>query len=167
MDIERKSEFFYIFAGKKHYYVSDTIITFAARNRNKSRAKTSHPFSDGNGRTGRVINILYLVLQDLLDLPVLYLSRYIIKNKGEYYRLLQGVRENADQWTDWILFMLKGIEETSIETIVLIKSIKELMMAHMKMGRDNFYLNIQLFELLMNAFHTEQPNSSSEKVATY
>jgi len=47
-----------------------------------------HPFSDGNGRTGRVINILYLVLQDLLDLPVLYLSRYIIKNKGEYYRLL-------------------------------------------------------------------------------
>ena len=82
-----------------------------------------HPFSDGNGRTGRVINILYLVLQDLLDLPVLYLSRYIIKNKSEYYRLLQAVREDSCQWELWILFMLKGVEETSIETIHLILSI--------------------------------------------
>ena len=184
-----------------------------------------HPFSDGNGRTGRVVNILYLVLCELLELPVLYLSRYIIKNKGEYYRLLQAVRENDEEWEHWILFMLKGIEETSIETIILIKGIKELMMSckqkirtnypkiysqdllnnlfkhpytkidfvcrdlqvsrptavsylnqlvaagilsKMKMGRDNFYLNVRLFELLMNAFHAGNGSvkSNEERIIT-
>lgn len=85
-----------------------------------------HPFYDGNGRTGRIINSLYLVLKGLLDLPILYLSRYIIKNKGAYYRLIQSVRDYGN-WEDWILFMLKGIEETASETIVLVKAIKVLM----------------------------------------
>ena len=81
-----------------------------------------HPFYDGNGRTGRIINSLYLVLKGLLDLPILYLSRYIIKNKGAYYRLIQSVRDYGN-WEDWILFMLKGIEETASETIVFVKAI--------------------------------------------
>lgn len=85
-----------------------------------------HPFYDGNGRTGRIINSLYLVLKELLDLPILYLSRYIIKNKAEYYRLIQSVRDNGN-WEDWVLFMLKGIDETATETIVLVKQIKILM----------------------------------------
>jgi len=86
-----------------------------------------HPFYDGNGRTGRIINILYLVAEDLLHLPVLYLSRYIIRNKGEYYRLLQGVRDKED-WESWILYMLHGVESTARQTIWIIKAIKNLMM---------------------------------------
>ena len=85
-----------------------------------------HPFYDGNGRTGRIINILYLVLQKLLDLPVLYLSRYIIQNKTDYYKALQGVRTDND-WQTLILYLLKGIELTAIETIELVQAIKALM----------------------------------------
>ena len=88
--------------------------------------ETIHPFYDGNGRTGRIINILYLILKDLLDIPILYLSRYIIQNKSDYYRLLQEVR-TKDSMQEWILYMLDGIEQTSIETIELIENIYELM----------------------------------------
>lgn len=85
-----------------------------------------HPFYDGNGRTGRIINILYLILKDLLDIPVLYLSRYIITHKADYYRLLQEVR-TQDKWEDWILYMLDAVEKTSLETIELINNISDLM----------------------------------------
>ena len=85
-----------------------------------------HPFYDGNGRTGRIINILYLIQKQLLDLPVLYLSRYIIRHKNQYYQLLQKVRE-MEEWEEWILFMLDGVEQTSGESIVLIGKIKNLM----------------------------------------
>lgn len=85
-----------------------------------------HPFYDGNGRTGRIINILYLVLENLLDVPILYLSRYIIKNKADYYKLLNDVSFN-DGLNNWILFILKGIEEISKETIKTIKNIENLM----------------------------------------
>src|SRR3546814_12821485 len=73
-----------------------------------------HPFYDGNGRTGRIINVLYLILHGLLDSPVLYLSDYIIKHKTDYYRLLQEVR-TTNKWEDWVLFMLKVVEERSEE----------------------------------------------------
>lgn len=85
-----------------------------------------HPFSDGNGRTGRILNILFLVEHGLLDSPILYLSRYIIQNKAAYYRLLQNVTKNQD-WTPWILFILDGVEETCTWTTDKIKSIRELM----------------------------------------
>ena len=85
-----------------------------------------HPFYDGNGRTGRIINILFLIQKKLLDLPVLYLSRYIIKHKNDYYRLLQNVRQTGE-WEEWIIYMLDGIEQTANETIVLIGQIKNLM----------------------------------------
>ncbi|MDO8452991.1 MAG: Fic family protein [Sulfurimonas sp.] len=88
--------------------------------------ETIHPFYDGNGRTGRIINILYLILKELLDIPILYLSRYIIKNKSDYYRLLQEVR-TKDSLEEWILYMLDGVEQTSIETIELIENIYKLM----------------------------------------
>ena len=169
-----------------------------------------HPFSDGNGRTGRIINILYLVLNDLLDLPVLYLSRFITHNKTTYYRLLQEVRTD-NNWVDWIIFMLKGIEETAQNTTLLVEQIKNLMLNYkhrireefpkiysqdlinnlfrhpytkidfikkelniskptaiiylnklcecenpflqkIKIGRDNYYINTNLFNLLQNAF---------------
>lgn len=85
-----------------------------------------HPFYDGNGRTGRIINILYLILKDHLTVPILYLSSYIIRNKDEYYRLLQKVR-SEEAWEDWIMFILQGIEETAKETIQKVKAIKELL----------------------------------------
>ncbi|MGI9234310.1 MAG: protein adenylyltransferase Fic [Woeseiaceae bacterium] len=85
-----------------------------------------HPFSDGNGRTGRILNILFLVQHGLLDSPILYLSHYIIHNKAAYYRLLQDVTRDQD-WASWILFMLDGVEETCRWTTDKIKSIRELM----------------------------------------
>jgi Fic family protein len=85
-----------------------------------------HPFYDGNGRVGRIINILYLVVQGLLDLPILYLSRHITNNKVEYYTLLQQVRDD-NRWEDWILFMITGVESTALETIALIEDIRSLM----------------------------------------
>ena len=85
-----------------------------------------HPFYDGNGRTGRIINILYLILKGLLDVPILYLSSYIIQNKVDYYRLLQEVRTD-DKMEEWILYMLDGVEQTSLGTIELIQDIHTLM----------------------------------------
>lgn len=86
-----------------------------------------HPFYDGNGRTGRIINILYLVKEKLLDLPILYLSRYINQNKSEYYRLLQSVRTD-DAWEEWIYWMLDGIEQTAYQTVRMIHQIKRIML---------------------------------------
>lgn len=90
-----------------------------------------HPFYDGNGRTGRILNILYLVLNGLLDSPILYLSNYINSNKNEYYRLFKSVRED-NNYEDWILYILKGIEETSKHTIELIKQIMNEMDSYKK-----------------------------------
>ena len=85
-----------------------------------------HPFYDGNGRTGRIINILYLVAQELLDLPVLYLSRHIIRDKSQYYERLQAVRDQQD-WEGWLLYMLSAVAETAKETINLIEQIRAQM----------------------------------------
>lgn len=85
-----------------------------------------HPFYDGNGRTGRILNILYLVLKGLLDIPVLYLSRYLIRHKADYYQHLQRVRDTGN-WEPWLLYMLDGVEETARETIILIGEMRELM----------------------------------------
>ena len=85
-----------------------------------------HPFTDGNGRTGRILNILYLVDQQLLTSPILYLSRYIITHKADYYRLLLEVT-TQEEWAPWILFMLDGIEDTCLWTTDKIRAIRELM----------------------------------------
>lgn len=114
-----------------------------------------HPFYDGNGRTGRIIAILYLVVNDLLDLPILYLSRYITHNKSEYYRLIQQVRDlepdNEAAWEEWILFVLKGVEETAQETIRLVKGISALMTRYNDILRPLFG-NRYKHELINNLF---------------
>jgi Fic family protein len=84
-----------------------------------------HPFTDGNGRTGRILNILYLIDQKLLGLPILYLSRYIIRNKADYYDLLLRVTRD-DAWEPWVLYMLKAVEETAIWTTAKIAAIRAL-----------------------------------------
>jgi Fic family protein len=85
-----------------------------------------HPFTDGNGRTGRLLNILFLVEQELLTLPVLYLSRYLIENKEDYYAKLLGVTTHQ-AWEKWILYVLRGVEETAIWTREKIAAIRELL----------------------------------------
>lgn len=114
-----------------------------------------HPFYDGNGRTGRIICVLYLVLTGRLDLPILYISRYITHNKGEYYRLIQAIRDqsndNKAEWESWILFILKGIEETAIETTRLVKGISRLMTAFKSILRPKFGKQYR-HELLNNLF---------------
>ncbi len=84
-----------------------------------------HPFTDGNGRTGRLLNILYLVDQQLLSLPVLYLSRHIIQNKADYYRLLLEVTEHSN-WQEWIIFMLTAVKETAQWTTDKIHAVRKL-----------------------------------------
>ncbi len=108
-----------------------------------------HPFYDGNGRTGRIINVLYLVMKDLLNLPILYLSRYIILNKADYYKLLQEIRETGN-WENWLLFMLDGIEQISKETIALIAKIRDLIFEYKNILRDNYKFYSQ--DLLNNLF---------------
>ncbi len=109
-----------------------------------------HPFYDGNGRTGRIINILFLVKQGLLNSPILYLSRYINQHKQQYYKLLQQVRDTGD-WQDWVLFMLDGVTQTSKQTQELILQIKELM-ARFKTVIKQQNAKIYSHELMNNLF---------------
>ena len=94
-----------------------------------------HPFSDGNGRTGRIINIIYLARSGLLRLPVLYLSKYLIENKNKYYKLIRSVTEKGS-WEEWVLFMLEGVEVTANETRLRISAIKELMEKAEQIAKD-------------------------------
>jgi len=110
-----------------------------------------HPFYDGNGRTGRILNILYLVKNDLLDLPILYLSRYIVRTKSEYYRLLQSVRDDND-WQSWVAYVVEGIEITARETIEFIDQIKVLVFAAKRKMRSELP-KIYSQELLNNLFY--------------
>ena len=87
-----------------------------------------HPFTDGNGRTGRALNSLFLISEGLLTLPILYLSRFIIQHKPDYYRFLRHVTA-TDQWEEWVLFILRGIEETSVWTVKKINAIRQLQRA--------------------------------------
>jgi len=108
-----------------------------------------HPFYDGNGRTGRIINILYLILNGLMETPILYLSSYIIERKSEYYRLLQKVRD-TNEWEEWILFIINGIEVTSRATIHQIRGIKIQMQRKKQVLRDSYKFYSQ--DLLNNLF---------------
>ena len=111
---------------EEYYNITDEIDPLIKLAVSHYQFEAIHPFYDGNGRTGRILNILYLLKEELLDSPVLYLSSYIIKNKGEYYRLLGEVTSN-ENWEEWILYILKAIEFTAKETLELAKNIKSLL----------------------------------------
>lgn len=102
-------------------FAADPLIKMALLHH---QLETIHPFYDGNGRTGRIVNVLYLVQQRLLEIPILYMSRSIINTKGEYYRLLQAVREN-DVWGEWVEYMLKAVEDTARDGIETVRAIKD------------------------------------------
>ena len=122
--------------------------------------ETIHPFYDGNGRTGRILNILYLVQQGLLDISILYLSRFIIQRKGDYYRLLQEVRDNGN-WEEWVHYLLEGVEQTARETIEVINHIRELMQDYKQRIR-NELSTIYSQNLLNNLF--KHPYTKNEFV---
>jgi Fic family protein len=119
-----------------------------------------HPFYDGNGRTGRILNILFLILNKLIDIPILYLSSYIIENKSEYYKLLNNVNKK-NEWESWIIYMLKALESTSLKTISKIKTINNLLNETIEFVKENEPKTYrkELIELLF-----EQPYSKIEYV---
>ena len=151
-EVNRKMENLELFINDSDICSLDPLIKMAIIHH---QFESIHPFGDGNGRTGRIINILYLVITDLLDIPILYLSRYITHNKGEYYALLQAIRDknqdNAKEWEDWIVFMLKGIEETAADTIELVKGIS-LLMAEYKTILRPLFDKAYKHELINNLF---------------
>ena len=130
-----------------------------------------HPFYDGNGRTGRIINMLYLVQKGLLDIPVLYLSRFIVKNKPRYYELLQRVRTHND-WESWILYLLEGVRQTSIGTIEDISQIREEMLRvkHQIRKRYSFYSQDLINHIFRHPYtkinHLKEDLSLSRPTAT-
>ena len=145
----------------KHYNESETelspLINLAILH---YQFESIHPFYDGNGRTGRILNILYLILNDLLEITILYLSSYIIKNKEEYYQRLNAVNKN-EEWEEWILYILKAVEATSKQTIALIKSIRALLnstIVEVKEKAPKIYSK----ELVENIF--EQPYTKIEYI---
>jgi len=112
-----------------------------------------HPFYDGNGRTGRILCVLYLVKQRLLDIPVLYLSRRILSTKPEYYRLLQTVRER-DTWEDWVVYMLEAVEDTARQGIATVHAIKEalLQVKHRIRSAHRFYSQDLINNLFLHPY---------------
>lgn len=116
-----------------------------------------HPFYDGNGRTGRIINILYLILKNLLDSPILYLSKYIIRNKAKYYELFTKVRKTGD-FEEWIMFFLVGIEEMSKETMDIVGNINMAMLTMKKEMEEKLpkIYSKELLEVLFFDFYTKQ-----------
>ena len=112
-----------------------------------------HPFYDGNGRTGRIVNVLYLVNKGLLDIPVLYLSSHIVRSKPDYYRLLQAVRDSGDApavWEEWVLYMLTAVETTAQQTIHTITAIKAALLDYKHRIRSTFKFYSQ--DLINNLF---------------
>lgn len=125
-----------------------------------------HPFPDGNGRTGRVLNILYLVNRALLGIPVLYLSRYIIQNKGVYYEGLRRVTEEG-AWEDWVVYMLEGIEQTALATKNRIIEIRDAMLKATEYARQHMSRGYrkELIELIFQQPYTRISFVEKEGIA--
>jgi Fic family protein len=120
--IRKKLHELELFINNEEYSDLDPLIKMALIH---YQFEAIHPFSDGNGRTGRILNVLYLIQQQLIGLPVLYLSYYIIQNKADYYRLLREVTEERN-WQEWVQYIITGVAETAEMTLRKIKAILEL-----------------------------------------
>ena len=110
-----------------------------------------HPFSDGNGRVGRIINSLFLVARQLLDVPILYLSKYIIDSKNEYYKLLRAITAKGE-WENWVLYMLDAIQTTSVETREKVVAIRKLMDQILETGKAKLPARVYSKELIEALF---------------
>jgi len=134
------------FINDEERFATDPLVKMALIHH---QFESIHPFYDGNGRTGRIINVLYLVKERLLDTPILYLSRAIVRSKADYYRLLQDVRER-DQWEQWVLYILGVVEQTATHGINTIQAIKATLMDYKHRIRDGYKFYSQ--DLINNLF---------------
>lgn len=134
------------FINDAELFAADPLIKMALIHH---QFESIHPFYDGNGRTGRIVNVLYLVKEGLLDIPVLYLSSHIVRTKADYYRLLQAVRVD-DGWEDWVLYMLDAVEQTAVQTIATIQAIKAALLDYKHRIRAGYKFYSQ--DLINNLF---------------
>jgi Fic family protein len=134
------------FMNDPELFAADPLIKMALLHH---QFESIHPFYDGNGRTGRILNVLYLVKEGLLDIPVLYLSSHIVRTKADYYRLLQTVRED-DTWEDWVLYMLEAVEQTARQGITTINAIKSALLDYKHRIRSDYKFYSQ--DLINNLF---------------
>lgn len=130
--IRKKLQELEVFINNDAYSDLDPLIKMALIH---YQYEAIHPFSDGNGRTGRILNVLYLIQKQLIGLPVLYLSYYIIQNKADYYRLLREVTEEQN-WQEWVKYILKGVADTAEMTLNKIKALLELKSAAESLIKD-------------------------------
>ncbi|MDP1653304.1 MAG: Fic family protein [Rhodocyclaceae bacterium] len=141
-----------LMSGLEHFindpdrFAADPLIKMALIHH---QFESIHPFYDGNGRTGRILNVLYLVKEGLLDAPVLYLSSHIVRTKADYYHLLQTVRDN-DTWEEWVFYMLDAVEQTAVQTITTIHAIKAALFDYKHRIRAGFKFYSQ--DLINNLF---------------
>ena len=135
------------FANDAEAFDADPLIKMALIHH---QFESIHPFYDGNGRTGRIINVLYMVKEGLLEIPILYLSRHIVQTKSEYYRLLQAVRDD-DAWEAWVLYMLTAVERTAHDGVAKVQSIKQLLLETKHGIRDRYRFYSQ--DLINNLFN--------------
>lgn len=141
----------------------DPLIIMAAAH---YQFEAIHPFTDGNGRTGRILNSLLLIKKGLLDLPILYLSRYIIENRADYYRLLLGVTERQD-WESWIIYILDGVADTADWTVSKIDAIRRLFeqtRQHIRTHAQGIYTH-ELVNLLFEQPYTRIANLEAAGIA--
>ena len=134
------------FINTPELFAADPLIKMALVHH---QFESIHPFYDGNGRTGRILNVLYLVREGLLDIPVLYLSSHIVRTKADYYRLLQTVREH-DCWEAWVLYMLEAVEQTATQAIATIHAIKAALFDYKHRIRSGYRFYSQ--DLINNLF---------------
>jgi Fic family protein len=134
------------FVNEPDLFTADPLVKMALIHH---QFETIHPFYDGNGRTGRILNVLYLVKEGLLDIPVLYLSSHIVRTKADYYRLLQAVREEG-RWEEWVLYMLEAVEQTAAQGIATIQGIKAALFDYKHRIREGYKFYSQ--DLINNLF---------------
>lgn len=134
------------FMNEPDLFDADPLIKMALMHH---QFESIHLFYDGNGRTGRIVNVLYLVKEGLLDIPVLYLSNHIVRTKADYYRLLQTVRDE-DRWEEWVLYLLDAVEQTAGKTIATIQAIKAALFDYKHRIRDGYKFYSQ--DLINNLF---------------
>ncbi|MEX2234232.1 MAG: Fic/DOC family N-terminal domain-containing protein [Cyclobacteriaceae bacterium] len=142
-------------------YSHDPLIKLAVAH---YQFEAIHPFRDGNGRTGRILNILLMIAKKLLDVPILYLSAYIIAHKDEYYENLHKVTTQG-KWKDWVLYMLKAVEETSVYTIEKINEIDRLFLTTLDLVHDKLpHIHKEAIEKIFEQPYISPKNFIDQKV---
>lgn len=156
---EKLKNFEDYFNDQKNFDDIDPLIRMAVMH---YQFESIHPFLDGNGRTGRIIMILYLVLTKRLELPILFLSKYILENRDKYYKKLRGVTERAE-WRDWVFYILQGVDMQAQETKKNILQIKKLIEEHKKISLKNGVpMTLRMLDYLFsNPFYSQKKMAES------